>query len=94
MPVKNLQTALWQWLKITLLVFLLLCTVILLLLILFTIFQVPSFIIGNQTIWLLCWQYQPGTRFAVKFNSVAVFFIAAVIGLIGLWLTPKRRQRQ
>lgn len=94
MPVKKLQNSVWQWLKITLLAFWLLCTVILLLLVLFTILRVPSFIIGNQTIWLLRWQYQPGTRFAVQFNPVTVFIIATVIGLIGLWLTSKGRQRR
>lgn len=94
MSVKELQNFFWQWLEITLLAFLLLCTVILLLLVLFTILRVPSFIIGNETLWLLHWQYQPGTRFAVKFNPVAVFFIATVIGLIGLWLTSKRRQKR
>lgn len=94
MPAKNIQTVLSRWFKITLLAFLLLWAVILLLLVLFTILRVPSFIIGNEILWLLRWQYEPGIRFAVQFNFVTVFFLAAVIGFIGLWLTPRRRQRR
>lgn len=49
MSVPKYQTF-WLWLKITLYY----------LYVLLTILQLPSFAIGNDTFWLLRWQYQPG----------------------------------
>lgn len=72
----------WFRLKITLFVFLLLSVVSLLLLALFAILQIPSFAIGNDTFWLLRWQYQRAAKFAIIFNPLSLFLIASLIASV------------
>ena len=93
MSVPNKYQIFSLWLKITFFVFLLLSVIIFLLLVLFTILQVPSFVVGNDTFWLLRWQYQPRAKFVIAFNPLSLFFIAAVIGCVGALLKQKKRIR-
>ncbi|MBD6615614.1 hypothetical protein FNW02_07140 [Komarekiella sp. 'clone 1'] len=96
MPVQKYHTLFWFWLKITLSAFLLLSAIALLLLVLFTILKVPSFVIGNDTFWLLRWRYEPDASYIIAFNPLFLLIIAAAIGFIGLWLKqkPKRHRRK
>lgn len=74
----------WSWLKITLPTFVGLSTIILLMLVLFTIFRVPSLIIGNDSFWLLRWQHDQNSNYSISFNPFFLFYIASAIGLVGL----------
>ncbi|MBD2440930.1 hypothetical protein [Nostoc sp. FACHB-110] len=74
------------WLKITLPTFVGLSAIIVLLLVLFTILQVPSFVLGNDTFWLLRWRYEQNANFAIAFNPFLLFGIASIIGFIGMYL--------
>ncbi|NDJ22253.1 hypothetical protein GS682_11535 [Nostoc sp. B(2019)] len=95
MPAHKSHTIFWFCLKTTLSAFLLLSAIALLLLALFTILKVPSFVIGNDTLWLLRWRYEPDASYVIAFNSWFLFAIAAVVGFIGLWLKkPKRHRRK
>jgi hypothetical protein len=78
--------------KITFFVFLLLSLLILLLLILFGILQVLSFVVGNEQIWLLRWQNQPGAKFVIAFNPLFLFLIVAGISSIKVLLKRKKRK--
>jgi hypothetical protein len=89
---KNYQIF-WLWVKITLFAFLLLSAVTVFLLVFLTILQVPSFVVGNDTVWLLRWQYQPDAKFAISFNPLSFFFISAVIGFLGVLMKQKKRKR-
>jgi hypothetical protein len=74
------------WLKITLPTFVGLSAIILLLLVLFTIIQIPSFVIGNDTFWLLRWRYEKNDNFSIAFNPFLLFGIASMIGFVGIYL--------
>jgi hypothetical protein len=39
---------------------------------------------------VLRWYYEPDIKFAVQFNPVSFFIIAAITGFIGLWLRKKK----
>lgn len=77
-------SAVFTWLKITVSVFFLLMISGLLLLPLFTFLRLPSFVLGNSTIWLLRWQNNPEAGFAITFNPAIVLAIASVIGVISI----------
>ncbi|WP_193198971.1 hypothetical protein [Nostoc sp. MG11] len=95
MSVQKSHTIFWSWLKITLSAFLLLSAIAFLLLILFTILKVPSFVIGNDTFWLLRWRYEADASYVIAFNPWFLLTIAAAIGFLGLWLKkPKRHRRK
>ncbi|MBG1239893.1 hypothetical protein [Nostoc sp. NZL] len=87
-------TIFWFWLKVTLSVFFFLSAMNLLLLVLFSFLRVPSFVIGNDTFWLLRWQYEPGASFVIAFNPLVLISIAAVIGFIGIWWKQKPKQHR
>lgn len=91
MNTKKIYIFLQAWFKITLFAFLFLSLITVLMLVLFTITRVPSFVIGNDNFWILRWQYEPSIKFAIQFNPVSVLIIAAIIGFIGLWLKRKNK---
>ncbi|MFB2979282.1 hypothetical protein [Microseira sp. BLCC-F43] len=91
MSAKKFRSALWIWIKITLGAFLLLMAAVLILLPILTFLRVPSFVIGNEAIWFLRWQYTPG-GFSIAFNPISLLAFASLIGLIGLWIG--RRQNK
>ncbi len=91
MSAKKFSSALWLWIKITLGAFLLLMAAVLILLPILTFLRVPSFVIGNDAIWFLRWQYAPG-GFSIAFNPISFLAIASVIGLIKLALRRRRNK--
>lgn len=90
MNTQKTRILLQEWFKITLFAFLFLSVITVLMLVLFTIIRVPTFTIGNNIFWLLRWHYEPGIKFAIQFNPVSLFIIAAIIGFIGLWLRANK----
>lgn len=78
----DFMTIFLQWLQITLSAFFLLIAIILLLLPIFTILQVPSFILGNSNIWLLHWQNTQAVGFNIAFNPVLLLAIASFTSVI------------
>jgi hypothetical protein len=68
-------------------------TAVLILLPILTFLRVPSFVIGNNAIWFVRWQYTP-EGFSIMFNPISLLAIASLIGLIGLWLSPKPKRSQ
>jgi hypothetical protein len=82
-----------SWLKTTLPTFVGLTAIILLLLVCLKIFQVPSFVIGNDRFWLLRWQYEQNKTNSIAFNPLTLFFIASAIGIVGVYLKPYFQQK-
>jgi hypothetical protein len=87
---KKIYVLLREWLKITLFAFLSLSLITVLMLVLFTIIRVLTFVIGNDVFWILRWYYEPDRKFAIQFNPVSFFIIAAITGFVGLWLRKKK----
>jgi signal transduction histidine kinase len=87
-------SAFLSWLKVTLLVFLILMMSGLILLPVFTFLRVPSFVLGNDTIWLLRWQYSPEASFAITFNPGILLAIASVIGVLRMIYNSRHKRRQ
>ncbi len=83
-----------SWLKFTLSVFFILMISGLILLPVFTFLRVPSFVLGNDTIWLLRWQYSPEASFAITFNPGIVLAIASVIGVLKMIYNSRHKRRQ
>jgi hypothetical protein len=86
MSVPKKYRFLWLWLKKTLFIFLLLSVIGLLLFVLLAILRIPSFSIGNDTFWLLRWEYQPDAKFIISFNLFLSLIIAAIIAFFRIFL--------
>lgn len=94
MSTKKISKLFWLWFKITLSTFLGLNAIALLLPLLFIIFRVPSFVLGNDKLWLLRWQYQQSTNFLIVFNPFILLTIAAVIGFVSVYMRQKPQQHR
>ena len=75
----NLKT----WLRWSLATFLSLIIIHLGLPALFLVLQVPSFMIGNDTWWLLEWK-NTASESGIRFNLMPLFALAIGVGLVGL----------
>jgi hypothetical protein len=84
---SNLKT----WLRWSLATFLLLIVIHLGLPALFLALRVPSFMIGNDTWWLLEWK-NTASESGIRFNLMPLFAIAIGVGLVGL-LVKSRSKR-
>lgn len=94
MQAQKIYQIFWSWLKITLPIFLGLSAIIVLLLVLLTILQVPSFIIGNHNFWLLRWRYEQDANFSIAFNPLYLFCIASIMALAKLYFKHYFQQRR
>ncbi|MCX7594340.1 MAG: DUF3267 domain-containing protein [Fischerella sp.] len=77
------RSALWVWGNTTLIIFVVLFLGSFLVMPIFQILQVPSFVLGTDTFWIMRWQNNE-QGFGIGFNLLSVLAIAAFFGLVGI----------
>ncbi|MGG6239560.1 hypothetical protein ACQ4N7_13110 [Nodosilinea sp. AN01ver1] len=83
----NLKT----WLRLTAAAFVLLVVIFLALPLLFLLLRIPSFAIGEGSLWLMRWQNNPSGN-GIEFNLGFLLIAAVMVGLLGV-LVKLRRDR-
>jgi hypothetical protein len=77
------RSPVWVWGNVTLLVLLVVFLGSILLMPIFQILQVPSFVLGTDSFWIMRWQNnEQGVR--IGLNLLSVLAIAAFFGLVGI----------
>ncbi|PMB41943.1 hypothetical protein CEN40_18930 [Fischerella thermalis CCMEE 5205] len=77
------RSSVWVWGNVTLIVLLVVFLGSFLLMPIFQIFQVPSFVLGTDSFWMMRWQNnEQGVR--IGLNLLSVLAIAAFCGLVGI----------
>ncbi|MBD2431456.1 MULTISPECIES: DUF3267 domain-containing protein [Fischerella] len=77
------RSALWVWGNVTLLALMVVFLGSFLLMPVFQILQVPSFVLGTDSFWIMRWQNdEQGVR--IGLNVLSILAIAAFIGLMGI----------
>ncbi|NJM73444.1 MAG: DUF3267 domain-containing protein [Scytonema sp. RU_4_4] len=87
------RSALWVWVNATLIVLMVLFLGSFLLVPIFQILQVPSFVLGTDTFWIMRWQNN-AQGFGIGFNLLSVLAIAAFFGLVGILVKAIDSKRQ
>jgi hypothetical protein len=87
------RSALWFWGNITLTFLMVLFLASFLLMPIFQILQVPSFVLGTDTFWIMRWQNN-AQGFGIAFNLLSILAIAAFLGLVGILVKAMDSERQ
>lgn len=87
-----MSTQLNVWVRLTLVTFVLLIVIHLALPALLLLLQIPSFFLGNETLWIVRWE-NTSSRTGIEFNMMALLAIALVVGGLGVLLRFKKRSR-